>query len=56
MSSEHLATPSLLTPDFGMTFFCFKFLDCVGLMGQRKDASLGSKAELILQLLKAIFL
>lgn len=42
--------PRLLTPDFGMTFFGggvgVKFSIFVGLVDQRKDASLGLKAEL----------
>lgn len=48
-------TRLLLTADFGMTFFGVKFPVFVGLIEQRK-ASLGSKAELIPQLLKALFL
>lgn len=54
-------TPWLLAPDFGMRFFFFfffgvKFPVFVGLMDQKKDASLGPKAELILQLLKELLL
>lgn len=62
MDAEHGGRPSrLLTPDFGMPFFfffffCIKSPIFVGRMDQRKDASLGSKAELILQLLKELFL
>lgn len=43
-----LGDPWLLTPNFEMTFFPFwcQFPIYVDLMGQRKDASLGSKAEL----------
>lgn len=48
MDAAHWETPWLLTPNFEMTFFPFwcQFPIFVDLMGQRKDASLGSKAEL----------
>lgn len=41
---------------FFFFFFGVKFPVFVGLMDQKKDASLGPKAELILQLLKELLL